>query len=84
MPSKYDEVTKAKAVRLVVEHRDDYDSEWAAITAVASRLADSPYSLLRSSGTLYRQAPGTVRLPARSLLSDLIGSNGVPRRRHRP
>ncbi|WP_446226444.1 IS3 family transposase [Nocardia sp. IBHARD005] len=38
MPSKYDKATKAKAVRLVVEHRDDYDSEWAAITAVASRL----------------------------------------------
>ncbi|GGN79084.1 insertion element IS6110 uncharacterized 12.0 kDa protein [Nocardia rhizosphaerihabitans] len=38
MPAKYDEATKAKAVRLVVEHRDDYDSEWAAITAVASRL----------------------------------------------
>lgn len=38
MPAKYDEATRAKAVRLVVEHRDDYDSEWAAITAVASRL----------------------------------------------
>ncbi len=38
MPAKYDEATKAKAVRLVVEHRDDYDSEWAAITAVSSRL----------------------------------------------
>jgi transposase len=25
-------------VRLVADHRDDYDSEWAAITAVASRL----------------------------------------------
>lgn len=38
MPAKYDEATKAKAVRLVVEHRDDYDSEWAAITAISSRL----------------------------------------------
>lgn len=38
MPAKYDEATKAKAVRLVVEHRDDYDSEWAAMKAVASRL----------------------------------------------
>ncbi len=24
MPAKYDEATKAKAVRLVVDHRDDY------------------------------------------------------------
>ncbi|MGO4650044.1 IS3 family transposase [Nocardia sp. 2YAB30] len=38
MPAKYDEATKAKAVRLVVEHRDDYDSEWAAMKAVSSRL----------------------------------------------
>ncbi len=38
MPSKYDEATKAKAVRLVVDHRVDYDSEWAAIKAVSARL----------------------------------------------
>jgi transposase len=38
MPAKYDDATKAKAVRLVVDHRGDYDSEWAAITAVAARL----------------------------------------------
>lgn len=39
MPSKYDPETRAKAVRLVLEHRDDYPSEWAAITAVSKRLA---------------------------------------------
>lgn len=38
MPSKYDPETRAKAVRLVTEHRDDYPSEWAALTAVAGRL----------------------------------------------
>ncbi len=38
MPSKYDEATKAKAVRLVVDHREDYPTEWAAIKAVSSRL----------------------------------------------
>ncbi|MFE3728328.1 IS3 family transposase [Nocardia sp. NPDC059154] len=38
MPAKYDEATKAKAIRLVVDHRDDYDSEWAAIKAVSARL----------------------------------------------
>ena len=38
MPSKYDPETRAKAVRLVLEHRDDYPSEWAAITAVSKRL----------------------------------------------
>ena len=38
MPSKYDESAKASAVRLVREHRDDYDSEWAAMKAIAGRL----------------------------------------------
>ncbi len=38
MPSKYDENTKARAVRLVREHRDDYDSEWAAMKAVSGWL----------------------------------------------
>jgi transposase-like protein len=38
MPSKYDPETRARAVRLVLEHREDYPSEWAAITAVSKRL----------------------------------------------
>ena len=38
MPSKYDPETRAKAVRLVLEHRDAYPSEWAAITTVSKRL----------------------------------------------
>lgn len=38
MPSKYDENTKAKAVRLVREHAGDYKSEWAAIRAISARL----------------------------------------------
>lgn len=39
MPAKYDEATKkTKAVRLAVDHRDDYDSEWAAMKAVSARL----------------------------------------------
>ena len=37
MPSKYDEQTRAKAVRLVQDHRD-CASEWEAITAVSGRL----------------------------------------------
>lgn len=38
MASKYDPETRARAVRLVLDHRDDYPSEWAAITAVSERL----------------------------------------------
>ena len=38
MASRYDENTKAKAVRLVREHGGDYDSEWAAMCAISARL----------------------------------------------
>jgi transposase len=38
MPSKYDPETRAKAVRLVLDHCGDYPSEWAAIKAVSPRL----------------------------------------------
>jgi transposase len=47
MPSKYDEQTRAKAVRLVTEHVQDYDSEWAAITAVSGRLGMTAETLRR-------------------------------------
>ena len=38
VPSRYDPETRARAVRLVLDHRNDYPSEWAAITAVSKRL----------------------------------------------
>jgi transposase len=47
MPSKYDENAKARAVRLVREHRDDYDSEWAAMKAIAGRLGMNVETLRR-------------------------------------
>lgn len=45
MPSKYDDATKSKAVRLVVEHRDEYDSEYGCIRAVAARIGVGPETL---------------------------------------
>ena len=38
MPKEYDAETKAKAVRLVQDHREDYASEYEAIRTVAGRL----------------------------------------------
>jgi transposase len=38
MPSRYDGETKVKAVRLVKDHVADYETEWAAITAISARL----------------------------------------------
>ena len=45
MPVRYDQDTKAKAIRLVREHAEDYPSKYAAITAVARRLGMTPETL---------------------------------------
>jgi len=47
MPSKYSEETRARAVRLVRDHAQDYDSQFAAIKAVAARLGMSTEALRR-------------------------------------
>ena len=44
---KWDKETKEKAVRLVIEHQEEYPSKWAAITAVSSRLGMSRETLRR-------------------------------------
>ena len=61
MPSKYDENTKAKAVRLVREHRDDYATEWAAMREISGRLGMSAETLrkwIRQAAVDEGQAPG--------------------------
>ncbi len=45
MPVRYDQDTKARAIRLVREHAGDYPSEYAAITAVARRLGMTRHPL---------------------------------------
>jgi transposase len=47
MAIRYDENTKARAVRLVREHREDYDSEWAAMKAIAGRLGMNAETLCK-------------------------------------
>lgn len=41
MPSRFDKETRAKAVRLVQDHVGDYESQWAAMKAIAARLGTS-------------------------------------------
>lgn len=50
MPNKYDPQTRAKTVRLGLDHHGDYPSAWSAIKAVASRLgmnAEMPRNWIR-------------------------------------
>jgi len=61
MPRRYDEETKARAVRLVRDHVDDYDSEWAAITSVSGRLgmnAETLRTWIRQAAVDSGEAPG--------------------------
>jgi transposase len=66
MPVRYDQDTKAKAIRLVLEHAGDYPSEYAAITAVARRLGMTPETLrkwIRQAAVDEGQAAGVRASP---------------------
>lgn len=47
---RFDKEMKAKAIRLVREHASDYDSEWAAMKTIASRLGMSAETLRKWVG----------------------------------
>jgi transposase len=70
MPKKYDEGTRAKAVRLVTEHAEDYASEWEAIKTVAGRLGMNPETLrkwLRQAEVDAGDRDGTTSQAAREI-----------------
>jgi transposase-like protein len=43
--TRYSPEVRERAVRMVVEHRDEYPSEWAAMTSVAAKLGMTPETL---------------------------------------
>ncbi len=70
MPRKYDENTKGRAVRLVVDHGEGYDSEWKAIRTVSARLGMHPETLrkwLRQAEVDAGNADGVTTMAAREL-----------------
>ncbi len=68
MAGNYSAETKAKAVRLVRDHKGDYPSEWAAISSVAQRLgigsAETLRKWLRQAEVDAGKAPGVSRAEA--------------------
>ena len=83
MPVRYDQDTKARAIRLVREHAGDYPSEYAAITAVARRLGMTPETLrkwIRRAAVDEGQAPGVKpRRPQRRSASSSARSSELER-----
>ena len=69
MPTKYDENIKAKAVRLVREHADAYDSEWAgcAISARLGMTAETLRKWVRQAEVDAGEAAGVPTETAREL-----------------
>src|SRR6202008_2637608 len=70
MSIRYDENTKARAVRLVREHRDDYESEGASLKAVSGRLGMNPETLrkwVRQTEIDAGEAPGVSSEERREL-----------------
>ena len=62
-PSRYSADFRARAVRLVAEGRPDHDTEWAAITSVASKLGVSTETVrkwVRRAEIDSGQRPGTT------------------------
>jgi transposase len=70
MASRYDENTKARAVRLVREHAGDYETEWAAMKAISARLGMSAETLrkwVRQAEVDTGEAPGMTTDAAREI-----------------
>src|SRR5690606_13184781 len=45
--TKFSPEIRERAVRLLLEHRDEYASQWAAVTSIAPKIGCSPHSLLK-------------------------------------
>ena len=46
-PSQFSSELRDRAVRIVLEHQDEYDSQWAAISAIAPKIGCTKETLRR-------------------------------------
>jgi transposase-like protein len=73
---------RERAVKLFVEHRDDYPSEWAAMTGIATKLGMTPETLrswVRRAEVDQGRRPG-LTTDERQRLKDLEKENRELRR----
>lgn len=60
---KYSPEIRERAVRMVLEHKDQYESEWAAINSIAPKIGCTPETLrtwTRQNQTDRGQRPGAT------------------------
>jgi transposase len=61
--TRYSPEVRERAVRMLVEHRGEYPSEWAAMTAISAKLGMTPETLriwVRRTEIDDGQRPGTT------------------------
>ena len=44
-PSRFAPEVRERAIRMVLEHQDDHESQWAAIASIAGKIGCSPETL---------------------------------------
>jgi|SRR5680860_1358062 len=62
-PKRYPKEVRERAVRMVFDHEAEYDSQWAAITSVSTKLGMTPETLrkwVRQAETEEGRRPGTT------------------------
>lgn len=59
MPKQYRRKLRERAVRLVIEHRCEYETEYAAIRSIAVRLGIATAESLRKWSARPRSTPGS-------------------------
>jgi transposase len=67
MPVRYDQDTKAKAIRLVREHAGDYPSEYAAMARRLGMSAETLRKWIRQAAVDEGQAPGVTTEAAKEI-----------------
>jgi len=58
---RYSEEIKERAVRMVLDHQDEYESQWKAIVSIASKIGSTAETLrrwVRQSETDHGKRPG--------------------------
>ena len=65
-PSKISPEVRERAVRMVFEHRAEYESQWAAVVSIAGKIGCTPQTLLnwaylKEIDSGQREGPSTAK-----------------------